>query len=225
MRSALVTGASSGIGEAIRDRLLTLGYEVHGISRGDFTLKNKNYHHHKIDLSKEFTPPVIKNLHILVNCAGVGYFAPCEEIGKREIEEMVYLNLTAPLLLTREYLRSLKKNGGYIFNINSTSAIEPAIFGAVYGATKAGLRHFGSSLFKEARKSGLKVVNINPDITDTNFFKNLRFGPTSDPITYIEPKDIAGIIEDILNLRDGSVVTDVTIEPQKFQLDKKRVEK
>ncbi len=135
---------------------------------------------------------------------------------------MINLNLTAPLLLSRYFLRDLKKNSGYIFNINSISGVEPAPFGAVYGATKAGLKHFSTSLFKEARKSGLKVININPDITKTPFFDNLHFKESNNPLSYIAPQDIAQIIEDILSLREGTVITDITIQPQKFQIQKKK---
>ncbi len=224
MKSALVTGASSGIGKEIAKKLLSLNFKVYAMAR-DFSrcdISDENFIKQEIDLAKKRSYPKIKNLHILVNCAGVGYFAPHEEIGDRDIEEMIDLNLKAPLLLSKFYLRELKQNSGYIFLINSISAIQPAIFGAAYGASKAGLKHFGSSLFKEARKSGLKVININPDITKTPFFDELNFKESKNQLAYIEPKDIAKIVEDILKLRDGSVVTDITIQPQFFQIEKKR---
>jgi short-subunit dehydrogenase len=126
------------------------------------------------------------------------------------------------MLLSKLFLRALKHQSGYIFNINSISGIQPALFGAAYGASKAGLRHFGTSLFKEARKSGLEVVNINPDITNTPFFDNLNFKPTEDSQTYIDPKDIANIIENVLHQREGTIMTDITVEPQKFQISKKK---
>jgi short-subunit dehydrogenase len=126
------------------------------------------------------------------------------------------------MLLSKLFLRALKQHSGHIFNINSISGIQPALFGATYGASKAGLRHFGTSLFKEARKSGLKVININPDITNTPFFDDLHFEPTKDAQTYIEPKDIADIIENVLNQREGTIMTDITVEPQKFQIAKKK---
>jgi short-subunit dehydrogenase len=124
-------------------------------------------------------------------------------------------------LITKSFLRALKRNRGYIFNICSISGIKSAPFGAVYGATKAGLRHFGKSLFLEARKSGLRVVNINPDITDTPFFNDLNFKPSNDPLSYIKPQSIANLIEEILG-KDELVVTDITIEPQLFKIEKRR---
>lgn len=223
-KTALVTGASSGIGEACVKKLLTLDYKVYGMAR-DFSkslIKDKNFIPIMIDLTKEKNYPDIKELHILINAAGVGHFAPHEELKVSQIEAMIALNLTAPLLLSRHYLRALKANAGFIFNINSISGIEPALFGAVYGATKAGLSHFGTSLFKEARKSGLKVININPDITKTPFFDYLHFQASENPLCYIEADDIAQTIEDALKMREGTVITDITLQPQKFQIQKKK---
>jgi short-subunit dehydrogenase len=223
-KTALITGASSGIGEACAIKLLSLGYQVYAIAR-DFSkssISHSNFIPIEMDLTKRKDFPKIENLHLLIHSAGVGYFAPHEELSNKEIEEMISLNLTAPLLLSRFYLRSLKQHHGYIFNINSISGVEPALFGAAYGASKAGLSHFGTSLFKEARKSGLKVINIHPDITKTAFFDNLHFRESDDALAYIAPEDIADIIEDVLNKREGTVITDITIQPQKFQIQKKQ---
>ena len=222
--TALVTGASSGIGLACVKKLLDLDYHVYGMAR-DFSkaaLHHDNFTAIQIDLSQDKSYPDIPDLSLMIHCAGVGHFAPHEELSTKQIEEMINLNLTAPLLLTRHYLRTLKKQAGTIFNINSISGIEPALYGAAYGASKAGLSHFGTSLFKEARKSGLKVININPDITKTAFFDNLHFQESDDALAYIEPEDIAKVIEDVLNQRPGTVITDITIQPQKFQIKKKK---
>lgn len=224
INKALVTGASSGIGLACVKKLLSLDYEVYGMAR-DFSkcdIKDDNFTPIMIDLTKEKNYPKIKDLSIMIHSAGLGHFAPHEELKVSQIEEMIALNLTAPLLLSRHYLRELKQHSGFIFNINSISGIEPALFGATYGATKAGLSHFGTSLFKEARKSGLKVININPDITKTAFFDDLHFQASDDALAYIEPEDIAQTIEDVLKMREGTVITDITLQPQKFQIQKKK---
>ncbi len=229
MKRAIVTGASSGIGKECAKMLLKNNYEVFAIAR-DFSkceIEDKNFIKIECDLSeskniKKIEKEINKNnLKILINSAGVGYFGMHEDIDFEKIERIIDLNLKAPILLSKLFLKALKKNRGYIFNISSISAIKPAIFGAAYGASKAGLRHFGKSLFSEARKSGLKVININPDITKTPFFENLNFSYTDDSESYIEPFEIAKIVEDILNLREGTVITDITVEPQKFKILKK----
>lgn len=233
MKNAIVTGASSGIGLACAWKLLEMGYKVIGVSR-DFSKCDCDHHnfvHITCDLTQKDQMLALRhkidtqNSFILINAAGVGHFAPHEALKVEEIEEIVALNLTAPLILTKLFLRALKANQGYIFNISSISAHQPAIFGAAYGASKAGLHHFGTSLFKEARKSGLKVINIAPDITNTPFFDDLHFKPTEDPQSFIEPGDIADIIAYTLQMRSSTVITDITLEPQKFKLDKKEAKK
>jgi len=229
VKNAIVTGASSGIGLACAYKLLNMGYKVIGVSR-DFSKCDCDHHnlvHVACDLTKKEQLVALQhkidkqNTYILINAAGVGHFAPHEALRIDQIEEIITLNLTAPLLLTKLFLKPLKENSGYIFNISSISAQQPAIFGAAYGASKAGLQHFGHSLFKEARKSGLKVINIAPDITNTAFFDGLDFKPTEDPQSFIEPEDIADIVAHTLNLRPNTVVTNITLEPQKFKLEKR----
>ncbi len=230
MKSAIVTGGSSGIGLECAKMLIDEGYKVYAVAR-DFKKSGFDdpfFIKTKCDLTqikeiKELEKRIDKkDLKILINNAGVGYFAPHEELDFEKINKMIDLNLRSPLLITKLFLRSLKQNSGYIFNINSISALKPSFFGAVYGASKAALRHFGVSLFEEARKSGLKVVNINPDFTKTPFFENLNFSYSDDPLSYIEPSCISKVIQDILSLREGTVITDITIQPQKFKILKKK---
>jgi len=71
------------------------------------------------------------------------------------------------------------------------------------------------------RKSGVGVINIQPDITQTSFFDNLSFCPAKAHDTKLYAKDITDIVEDILRLREGVVVTDITIRAQKFAIIKK----
>jgi short-subunit dehydrogenase len=230
-KTALISGASSGIGLEISKKLLEMDYRVYGIAR-DFSqtaLHHENFIQLTCDLTeidtmehylKQHTP--LQEIDLLVNNAGFGTFEPHEELPTKTIIKMTHLNLLAPMILTKLCLRSLKKHKGFIFNINSISGIKPAPYGAVYGACKSGLNHFGTSLFEEARKSGLKVININPDITKTNFFDQLHFKNDEDPLSYIDPMDIAVIIEESLNRREGTVITDITIQPQRFRIQKKK---
>ncbi|MMZ62625.1 hypothetical protein D1872_248410 [compost metagenome] len=69
------------------------------------------------------------------------------------------------------------------------------------------------------------MINIAPDITNTPFFDDLHFKPTEDPQSFIEPGDIADIIAYTLQMRSSTVITDITLEPQKFKLDKKEAKK
>ena len=93
--------------------------------------------------------------------------------------------------------------------------------GRPYSASKAGLHHFGNSLFEEVRKSGVNIVSIHPDLTQTPFFDELHFEPSKDTHMHLKPTDISQAVEDILDMREGASITEVTIRPQKFGIKKK----
>lgn len=230
MKKVVVTGASSGIGKEITARLLKLGYKVIGISRSikkdDF--ESENFIPLEADLSSEAsTVAICKNLsnediYMLINCAGFGRFEPHEELGAKTITDMVFLNLTAPMLLTNALLRDLKKNSGYLININSIEALKSSKFAGVYSATKSGLKAFGDSLFEETRKSPLSVTNINPDMTQSNFYSELRFETSVHEDEKLFASDIADALEHILSMRKGAVVSEYTIRSLNFGITKKR---
>jgi len=230
MKKAIITGASSGIGKAIATKILTLGYEVIGISRtiSDTLFDDENFISLKADLSNEKDTlrvcEILKkeDIYILINCAGFGRFEPHEELNTKTIIEMSFLNLTAPMLLTNSILRDLKNNNGYLININSIEAIRASKFAGVYSATKAGLKAFGDSLFEETRKSGLSITNINPDMTESSFYDELRFQTSQKEDEKLLSSDIADAVEHILKIRKGAVVSDYTIRSLKFAIAKKR---
>jgi len=230
MRKAVVTGASSGIGKAISKRLLSLGYRVIGVSRTDCEelLTNENFSTLKTDLSNEKeTLKLCENLKnesvfILVNAAGFGRFEPHEELSAKTITEMTFVNLTAPMLLTNSLLRTLKKNEGYLININSIEALRASKFAGVYSATKAGLKAFGDALFEETRKSALSITNINPDMTESAFYDALRFETSDKENEKLLSEDIADAVAHILSMRKGAVVSEYTIRSLNFGINKKR---
>ncbi|MDA7818237.1 SDR family NAD(P)-dependent oxidoreductase [Sulfurimonas sp.] len=230
-KKAIVTGASSGIGKEITNKLLSLGYEVIGISRNITTNKfnHKNFAALQSDLSNEKSTLALCNqlsnedIYILINCAGFGRFEPHEELHVKTITDMVFLNLTSPILLTNALLRDLKNNDGYLININSIEAIKSSKFAAVYSATKSGLKAFNDSLFEETRKSGLSITNINPDMTESNFYDELRFDVSSKEDEKLLSSDIANAVEHILTMRKGAVVTDYTVRSLKFGITKKKL--
>lgn len=229
MATAVVTGSSSGIGKAIAQILLEEGFHVIGISRTQGSWNHPKFTHLACDLSSEnaiesLKPKLLEigDLRVLVNAAGFGRFEPHEEISPKTISQMISLNLSAPILLTNILLRLLKHNQGTIINITSIEATRHSKFSALYTATKAGLRAFGHSLFEEVRLSGVGVVTINPDMTDTPFFDALRFGVSEDENAKLLASDIADHVRHILNMREGSSVTELTIRPQKFGISKKR---
>lgn len=230
-KAAIVTGASSGIGCAVSQKLCALGYEVFGFGR-DFS-KTK---WHETDKIHPIVCDVLDtaqlcahvrqiaaqhSVHVLVNNAGVGYYGLHEELSPDKIKRLVRTNLETPMILTQQLLRHLKKNAGYIINISSVTAAQSNPHGCAYGATKAGLASFSRSLFDESRKYGVKSITISPDMTQTNLYRNADFKEGEEPASYLLPEDVAQAVAWILGQRDGVIVTDITLKPQLHRIQRK----
>lgn len=228
-KTAIVTGSSSGIGQAICHTLLDLGYIVYGIARREQThINNKSFNPVICDITDtanlEHTIKKILeqcDIDLLIHSAGLGRFEPHEELSPLRLKQIIDTNLTAPVILSSLALRSLKKTKGTIINITSIEALKASKFSAAYSASKAGLHHFGLCLFEEVRKSGLNVISIHPDMTQTPFFDELHFQPSEDIQMHLKPADIAAAVEDILSMREGVSITELTIRPQYFGIKKK----
>lgn len=209
----IVTGSSSGIGRAIKKELEKNGFEV-------ISLKSRLQNFAKLEAEiKEILRG--GEIDFLINSAGVGVFEPLETISIKKIEELITINLTAPIILTKLLLPSLKKTKGTIINITSIEALRASKFSSIYSASKAGLRHFGATLFEEVRRDGVKVCSINPDVSDTEFFQKnrLKFEPIREEEFVINPEEIAKLALTILI--NKSVISDITIRPQKVGIKKR----
>ncbi|MCI8928047.1 MAG: SDR family oxidoreductase [Lachnospiraceae bacterium] len=229
--TAIVTGASSGIGLEISKVLCRLGYEVFGIGRNfdkDKELTAESFHPilcNLLDTEKlcETIKEISSDHHMtmLVNNAGTAYYGLHEELNPKKIQQMVRTNLEVPMILTCQLLRELKKNKGYVINISSVTAGSSNPHGCAYGATKAGLSSFSRSLFDEARKYGVKVVTISPDMTQTNLYRNANFKESDDIQSYLMPQEVAKAVEFVLSQRDGLVISDITLKPQIHRIGRK----
>ncbi|MCE9501076.1 MAG: SDR family oxidoreductase [Leptospira sp.] len=232
MKTGIITGASSGIGLSIARKLISKGYKIYGIARSfeNTNYSDKNFIRIVCDVSD--IPNVTKGIKeilssgdqisLLINNAGVGYFGPHEDSKIESLEEMVKTNLLAPVIITKLLLKELKKNSGYLIFISSITALRPSPVGAAYSATKAGLTKFSESLFDEVRKTGVKVITIHPDMTKSNFYDELDFKEDDDPECHIAPESISDAVEMILNQKPGTVISEITIRPQKHRIEKKK---
>ena len=162
-----------------------------------------------------------RTLTLLVNNAGTAYYGLHEELRPEGISEMVRVNLEVPMLLTQQLLRTLKQNHGTIINISSVTAIGSNPHGVAYGATKAGLLSFSRSLFDEARKYGVRVTAILPDMTDSELYRHADF--TADPAmdAHLEAEDVADAVEYALTTRAGTCVPEIILRPQLHRIKKK----
>jgi short-subunit dehydrogenase len=210
-KKVLLTGFSSGMGKCIGEILERNNFDI-------IRLKSRFEDIKSLEIE-------VKNLlkdndiDILINCAGIGKFTPHESLNISNIQDVININLVAPIVLSNLLLRSLKKTKGHIINITSIEATRHSKFSALYTATKSGLRDFGLCLFEEVRSAGVKVTSLNPDITKTHFFDKLQFEPSNDKDTFLLPQTVARTILNIINF-DG-VITDVTMRSQKFNINKK----
>lgn len=162
-----------------------------------------------------------RTLTLLVNNAGTAYYGLHEELRPEGISEMVRVNLEVPMLLTQQLLRTLKQNHGTIINISSVTAIGSNPHGVAYGATKAGLLSFSRSLFDEARKYGVRVTAILPDMTDSELYRHADF--TADPAmdAHLEAEDVADAVEYALTTRAGTCIPEIILRPQLHRIKKK----
>ncbi|MBQ4185729.1 MAG: SDR family oxidoreductase [Clostridiales bacterium] len=231
-KTAIITGASSGIGKAICGTLLTMDYEIYGIGR-DFRdcgklIGNSAFHKVELDLleSRKLEETVRditkgKALDLLINCAGVGFYGLHDEISSADLSEMVRTNLEVPIVLTNLLLKKLRESKGTVINIASVTASQNNPHGAAYGATKAGLLSFSRSLFDEVRKHGVKVTTILPDMTDTNLYRNASFEASKDENARLLPQDVADAVRYVLEADPHMVITEFTVRPQLHRIEKK----
>lgn len=228
MKCAIVTGASSGIGEAISKMLLTKGFEVYGIGRNFQGNIDSNKFHEVIcdllDTNKTMqilnTLP-LKEVDLLINNAGCAYYGLHESLKKENISEMVRVNLEAPMIITNHLLRYIRENKGTIINIASISGTHSAAHAVAYAATKAGLISFSNSLFEEVRKHDVKVTCIIPDMTNTNLYRNADFECDTNEGCYLDVEDITRVVEEVLDTRSGVVMNEIIIRPQYNRIKKK----
>lgn len=232
MKTAIITGTSSGIGKETAKAFLSKKYSVIGFSRTPSGIVGHSFTELICDLTD--TALLEKNIRrilvnsdidLLINNAGAGYYGPHEQISPSMIHEMVTVNLEVPMLLSSLLLRSLKKTHGTIINVSSVTAHKTDnTHGVSYGATKAGLTSFGASLFAEVRKYGVRVVNIHPDMTDTNLYRNADFGVDCEKGCCLSAGDVAEVIVYAADAPEGMNLSDITISPQFHRIMRKKMQ-
>ena len=227
LKTAIVTGASSGIGLATSKMLAEEGYKVYGIGRifpegCDFFEKRISLDLRDTDILLEKVSE-IKKVDLLINGAGSAYYGLAEFNTPAQIKEMCRTDLEAPMILTSALLPKLKDSKGMVINIASVTSTRINTHGAAYGALKAGLRSYSRSLYEEVRKTGVRVVTVCPDLTlGTKLYRNADFTPSEEEGCYLVPEDVALCIKNIINMREGCAVTEVEVRPQYNRIAKKK---
>ena len=189
MKTALITGASGGIGEVFAQKLAGRGENVFLVARSADKLAvicNALIAEHKVDaqffaldLTEGDAPARLyeetgrRGLEVetLVNNAGYGSMGEFALLDMGNELRMIDLNVRALAELTHRYLVPMRERGrGAIINVASTVAFQPVPFMATYAATKAFVLSFSEALWEENRAHGVKVLALCPGSTATNFF-------------------------------------------------------
>lgn len=189
MKVTLITGASSGIGEAFAKRLAAEKHDLVLVARSEkalhelcdeLMLKHQIMAHYVIlDLAEpdaavkllEETDRHDFEVNWLINNAGFGSVGDFAELDiDREIR-MIELNVSALVALTHTYLVKMRqRKAGKIINVSSAAGFQPIPFMATYAATKAFVSSFSEAIAEENRPFGIQVLTVCPGSTKTNFF-------------------------------------------------------
>ena len=209
--TALVTGASSGIGAIYADRLARRGYNLILVARNrgrlDGLAKRLSDETGRVvevvtaDLTDKADLARIEallrtdaSITTLVNNAGVGATAPLLDADVEKMDDLIALNVRALTRLTYAAVpRFLARGGGAIINIASVVAVGPEILNGVYGGSKAFVLAFSQSLRHELKDKNIRIQAVLPGATATEFW-----GIAGTPLEYL-PGEIVMPAEDMVD--------------------------
>lgn len=186
---ALVTGASSGLGEEFARQLASRGMHLVLVARRQDLLEKLAAELHlqhgtrcrviQADLSNPAEPKRVLDeiaaqeitIELLVNNAGFGIVGEVDNVDLDRTLEMIRLNISALTELTYRLLPGmLQRSRGAILNVSSLSAFQPVAYMGVYAASKAFVLHFSESLHCELKDRGITVSAVCAGVTRTSFF-------------------------------------------------------
>lgn len=184
MKTALITGATSGFGRAAVQRFVRAGWRVVATGRRADRLQalvdelGDNVHAAAFDIrdaqamqdALDALPPEFSDIDLLVNNAGLAQGTePAQSASLDDWRTMIDTNITALVTLTRALLPSLIERRGAIINISSTAANYPYPGGNVYGGSKAFVSQFSLNLRVDLHGTGVRVTTLEPGIAQTEF--------------------------------------------------------
>lgn len=182
IKTAIVTGAASGIGLATAKSLQAAGYRVFGTSRKATVDAGGGTRMLVCDVTDEASIADMfetvfgetGRVDLLVNNAGFGISGPAEETSVAQAQAMFDVNLFGVIRTTQAVLPLMRaQKGGRIVNVSSVQGFIPAPYMALYGASKHAVEGYSESLDHEVRGQGIRVVLVEPAFTRTAFDQNL----------------------------------------------------
>jgi 3-oxoacyl-[acyl-carrier protein] reductase len=228
--TALVTGATHGIGRATAFALGRAGYRVGVCSRTapkvdalveELCLAGIEAAGRAGDVAQpadataivEHVAGVLGEIGVLVNNAGVLIARPIAELTLEDWDTTMATNLRGLFLMTRAVLPPMRARGrGDVVNVASLAARNGFVGGTAYAASKHAVLGFGRSLMLELRKEGIRVITICPGSVDTGMLQDQPM-LKADPQRILQPHDVADVILDTLRLPDRALVSEVDLRP------------
>ncbi len=181
----VITGASSGIGLALKQRFESDGDIVYSLSRKT-EVEGKNFIECDVTSEEQVKTCIEKikteqgKIDVLVNCAGYGLFGATEIMPVSEVQRQMDTNFMGVATVTK-YALPLMSKGAKIFNISSACALFPLPYRNIYCASKAAVSSFSEGLRMELKPLGITVSSICPGDIKTPFIKNrVKFFETND---------------------------------------------
>jgi 3-oxoacyl-[acyl-carrier protein] reductase len=226
---ALITGGSKGIGYGIAKSLLQRGYKVAITSRNQSSADSAS------EELKEFGEIIgleadVKDLNsqtkavqallgkwgrldVLIANAGVGHFAPIDELDPDQWLDTIDTNLTGVFYSVKASLDALKNSEGYIITISSLAGNNFFPGASAYNASKFGLTGFTQAAMLDLRKYNIKVTTIMPGSVASHFAAH---EPDSEKDAWkIQPEDIGQMVVDLLNMPARTLPSKVEVRPLK----------
>ncbi|WP_460972813.1 SDR family oxidoreductase [Spirosoma migulaei] len=227
-KTALITGGSKGIGYGIAEVLINEGIKVAITSRSSVAAELAAAKLNEIkpgyalgvaadvrDLaSQQKAVEAILNqwgqLDYVIANAGVGHFAPIQELTPEQWQETIDINLTGVFYTAKATLNALKKSEGYFITIASLAGTNFFENGAAYNASKFGLVGFTQAVMLDLRKEGIKVSTIMPGSVATYFNDHQ---PSDKDAWKIQPEDIGQIVSDLLKMNPRTLPSKIEVRP------------
>ncbi len=225
---ALITGASKGIGLGIAKSLLADGYAVVITGRNAESLSQAKTELAQDSLVLDVVADVrsledcraaidqtmrrFGRLDVLIANAGVGHFAPIDEMTEDQWNQTIDINLTGVFNSVKSAIPPLKESKGYLFTIASLAGANFFPKGAAYNASKFGLVGFTQAVMLDLREYDIKVSTLMPGSVSTYFNNRV---PSEADAWKIQPEDLGQIVSDLLKINPRTLPSKVEIRPSR----------
>jgi 3-oxoacyl-[acyl-carrier protein] reductase len=228
--TALVTGATEGIGRATAFALGRAGYRVAVCARTASRVESllAELGDHGIEAAGQ--PADVRDpdsvaalvrqvvgrlgpIDLLINNAGIARFRPLIDLSLEEWDDTFATNVRSLYLVTRAVLPGmLARHTGIIVNVASLAGKNPIAGGTAYVASKHAVLGFSRSLMLEVRREGVRVLAICPGSVDTTLIRSIR-KDDGHPGAILSPDDVAQAIVDAVRMPSGALVSEIDIRP------------